>query len=193
MHCEHCGKPIPDNTGLCEDCMQSFIKAENYSENSADYRKPALNTHLGLGGVICIILTVMCLGLFLSLLPAMEDSKVDADILTAKSIHNAILSAMMDPEIVNKEEYFKDFEALKHEFDLTQCRTDDNCILSEAADRLGIENFYELRSQLRSSGATGRILVTVSNWTEVQVVLEGTKMRHEPRTEITICNESETR
>ncbi|MBR3734817.1 MAG: hypothetical protein IKN07_02970, partial [Lachnospiraceae bacterium] len=49
------------------------------------------------------------------------------------------------------------------------------CILAGAAEILGVEDLRELRDRIKSSGATGRILVTLTGPRQVWVVIEGTK------------------
>ncbi len=107
--------------------------------------------------------------------PWIQEAYSSGDTQVANSVHTAILTAMMDPEITNREDYDEDLNALTTEFDITQYTGDENCILAGAAKILGVEDLHTLSGQIRSRGATGRILVTVRGPKEVWVVVEGTK------------------
>ena len=114
-----------------------------------------------------------------------ELCKVIDDRKLADSIHTAVLTSLMDPEIMNNHKYAEDFEELTTEMDITQYWGDGNCILVETTKILGLDNLYQLRGKFKSSGATGRVLVTVTAPHSVRVVLEGTQM---DEGEITVGN-----
>ena len=115
-----------------------------------------------------------------------NNSKVAADTQLADSVHTAVLTGMMDPEIVNRKEYNEDYAALMTPVDITQYTgtEEENVILWGAAQILGVEDLHELSDMLKSSGATGRIFVTITAPNRVEVVLEGTDDGH--GSEITI-------
>ncbi len=101
-------------------------------------------------------------------------SRVSADTQLADSIHTAVLTAMMDPEIVNREDYNDAFYELMQGIDITSYTGDENGILQGAAEILGVEDLHELSGQIKSSGATGRIWVTAIESYRIEVVIEGT-------------------
>jgi hypothetical protein len=117
-----------------------------------------------------------------------NNSKVAADTQLADSVHTAVLTGMMDPEIVNRKEYNEDYIALTTQTDITQYTgtEEENVILWGAAQILGEEDLHDLSDRIHSSGATGRILVTIIGDFNVEVVLEGTDDGY--GSEITIRN-----
>lgn len=106
--------------------------------------------------------------------PYIQESKVSADMHLADSIHTAILTSIMDPEIQSMKKFPGDYDALTEEFDITQYTGDENCILAGAAEILDVDDLHDLGNRLRSRGATGRILVTITGPMKVQVRVEGT-------------------
>ncbi len=103
-----------------------------------------------------------------------NSSKVASDTMVADSVHTAVLTAMFDPEVVNRKEYIDSENALKTATDITSCPIGDNVILDAAAEILGLNDLSELSDQLRSNGATGRVFVTITGNNSVRVVIEGT-------------------
>ncbi|MBR1472532.1 MAG: hypothetical protein IJ600_12945 [Lachnospiraceae bacterium] len=108
-----------------------------------------------------------------------DNSKYSADVQLADSIYTAVLTAMMDPEIVNSWDYNDAFEDMSNGIDLTECSRWDNSILGGAAEILGIkDDFYELKDMIKSSGATGRIWVTIESPHSLSVEIEGLSDRY---------------
>ena len=185
MYCERCGKPLSEYTGNCEFCknypkIMTEIAASNAGViKPSDIRERKHTMPVGLAVTIIIIVLILGISIVRELLIDMDRNleypRVSADMQLADNIHTAILTAMLDPEIVNKQGYLDDYNALTTEFDITQYRGDENCILAGAAEILGVEDFRELRDRIKSSGATGRILVTLTGPRQVWVVIEGTK------------------
>lgn len=114
-----------------------------------------------------------------------ELCKVIEDRKLAESVHTAVLTSLMDPEIANNSKYAEAFEALTTETDITQYWGDGNCILTKTVEVLDLDSLCQLRGMLKSSGATGHILVTLTGPHNVYVVLEGTKT---DEGEITVSN-----
>lgn len=183
MYCERCGKPLSEYTGNCEFCKNySKIMTEIAASNAGVVkpydmreRKQSLPVWAKVTMIIIALIFVICIvrEWMIQTDRSIEYSRVSADTQLADNIHTAVLTAMMDPEIVNKKEYLDDFNALTTEFDITQYRGDENCILAGAAEILGVEDLHELRDEIRSSKATGRILVTLTGPRHVWVVIEG--------------------
>ena len=103
-----------------------------------------------------------------------NSSRISADTLLADSIHTAILTAMLDPEIVYLPDYEDDLNALMTPVDITAYTGDENVLLWGARDILGEKDLRDLSDRLVSPGATGRIWVAVTGPCSVCVVLEGT-------------------
>ena len=103
-----------------------------------------------------------------------ESSKVSADTQLADSVHTAVLTALFTPEIVNNPSFNVDYKDLTAPVDITQYTGEENVILGEAALILGVDDLHELSDRIKSAGATGRILVTITGPNNVKVVLEGT-------------------
>ena len=106
--------------------------------------------------------------------PGIQETRISYDTQLADAVHTAVLMAITDQQIAEKKEYKEDFETLRNETDITQYQEDENCILKGAAGILGVNDLNELRSMIRSKGATGRILVKIYGTEQVQVVIEGT-------------------
>ncbi len=113
-----------------------------------------------------------------------QRSKVAADTQLADSIHTAVLTSMMDPEIVNRKDYNDAIYELEQGIDITQYTGDENGVLWGTAEILGVDDLHELSDQIKSAGATGRIWVTVTGSYNLEVVIEGTDCGN--GTEITV-------
>ncbi|MBR3515165.1 MAG: hypothetical protein IKO10_02330 [Lachnospiraceae bacterium] len=130
---------------------------------------------------ISVAIIVLCVGgiggaiIICDNAPYMQKSRSSSDNQLADSVHTAVLTAMMDPEIMKKEEYTEDLAELANEIDITKYTGEENCILAGALKVLWVEDFQELGEMIRSRGATGRILVTAYGPNKVRVVIEGTE------------------
>ena len=173
MICENCGRPgvSSRNGGVCEFCGQV-----------QEVRTPEENMKRGIGMILGGILLILGTGWFAVKSfendPARLASISGHDTQMADSIHTAVLTAILDPEIKAKKEYAEDFAVLTEKFDITECQIGENCILDEAARIMYLDDFRTLRDQLRSKDATGRIWVTVtehkdSEFPSLEVVLDG--------------------
>ncbi len=173
MYCNHCGKLLSDYSGICKSCN----KFTDISGGDPVYDAYILAQKQKLrSSLVCSLFVVFVVFIIFMVQTEtlIQASKVSEDMRLADSIHTAILTSMMDPEIKNMENYPEDFNALTKEFDITQYTSDKNCILAGTADVLDIDNLHILSSRLKSRGATGRILVTICDPTHVQVRVEGT-------------------
>ncbi len=176
MYCEHCGKLLSDYTGICKSCNKITDISNGdpvYDAYRMAQKKKSRDTF------VCVFFAVLALDILLSAIivhddPYWQESKVSADMQLADSIHTAILTSIMDPEIQSMKKFPGDYDALTKEFDITQYTGDENCILAGAAEILDVDDLHDLGSRLRSRGATGRILVTICDPTHVQVRVEGT-------------------
>jgi hypothetical protein len=87
------------------------------------------------------------------LIKYIEKSKVSSDTQAADSIHTAVLTAMMDPEVVNRSEYNANFAAYQTATSATELKTSGqaNVIASAAGEILG-GSF--VTTQLKSTNAS---------------------------------------
>lgn len=176
MYCEHCGKPLSDYSGICKSCNKiTDISSGDpvYDAYRMAQKKKSHDTFI-CGFFVILAFCILISAIIVHDEPYRQESKVSADMQLADSIHTAILTSIMDPEIQSMKKFPGDYDALTEEFDITQYTGDENCILAGAAEILDMEDLHDLGSRLRSRGATGRILVTILNPTHVQVRLEGT-------------------
>lgn len=176
MYCEHCGKPLSDYSGICKSCNKiTDISSGDpvYDAYRMAQKKKSHETF------ICVFFVILAFCILISAIiahddPYWQESKVSADMQLADSIHTAILTSIMDPEIQSMKKFPGDYDALTEEFDITQYTGDENCILAGAAEILDMEDLHDLSRRLKSRGATGRILVTIIGPMQVQVRVEGT-------------------
>ena len=102
----------------------------------------------------------------------------DLKTLIANSVHTAFLTAVMDPEVVNQEDYDSNYALLKGGMEITEYsgpyKMGENSIFAAAAEILDVESFNELADMLQSSEATGRIYVTAIGDNKMRVEIEGT-------------------
>ena len=187
MYCEHCGKLLSDYTGICKSCN----KITDISGGDPVYdaymltQKNKYKKNVIFCFFCAFVIYVLFVGIMIHDDPYIQESKVSADMQVADSIHTAILTAIMDPEIRSMKNFPGDYDALTEEFDITEYSGNENCILAGTAKLLDIDDLHELSSQLKSRGATGRILVKITGPMKVQVRVEGT-YHSETGEEITI-------
>ena len=98
------------------------------------------------------------------------------DQFLADSIHSAVLTGMMDPEVVMSAdtETKECLDSLNTGIDLCSLDGEDNMFLDTVKWILDIDDFSELSSMVKSSGFTGRIWVVSESGNRVSVEIEGT-------------------
>ncbi|MBR6156988.1 MAG: hypothetical protein IKQ27_08515 [Lachnospiraceae bacterium] len=108
---------------------------------------------------------------------SIDDAKKN-DWLVADMVHTAFLTAMMDPEVVNKSDYNDSIDVFKDRMEITGYSAynemEDNSIMQAAAEILDVKTFGSLSYQLRSTEATGKIYVTFVEGSRVRVEIDGT-------------------
>ena len=109
--------------------------------------------------IVIAIMAILVGVLAPQLIKYIEKSKVSADPQAADSVHTAVLTAMMDPEVVNQSNYNSSFTALSSGASATTLTsTSSNPISSAAGEILG------------GSFATGQLKSTHASDISFQVV-----------------------
>jgi len=106
--------------------------------------------------IIVIAIMAILVGVMApQLIKYIEKSKVSADTQLADSVHTAILTAMMDPEVVNNSKYNSSaFASVNGSGDASKLVTTD-IVGSAALEILGVNNGTELAGSLRSTRVGG--------------------------------------
>ena len=126
--------------------------------------------------IIVIAIMAILVGVMApQLIKYIEKSKVSADTQLADSVHTAVLTAMMDPEVVNQSNYNSAFTALSSATNATTLSTSTtgNPISSAAGEILG-GSFNN--GDLKSTGATNISFQIVGN-NKVSVWVQGSDSR----------------
>ena len=126
--------------------------------------------------IIVIAIMAILVGVMApQLIKYIEKSKVSADTQAADSIHTAVLTAMMDPEVVNESAYNNDFKAYESATSATNLKTvgAGNVIGSAAGEILG-GSF--VTTQLKSTNASDISFQIVGN-NKVSVWVAGSDSR----------------
>ena len=126
--------------------------------------------------IIVIAIMAILVGVMApQLIKYIEKSKVSADTQAADSIHTAVLTAMMDPEVVNESAYNNDFKAYESATSATALKavSGGNVIGSAAGEILG-GSF--VTTQLKSTNATDISFQIVGN-NKVSVWVAGSDSR----------------
>ena len=125
--------------------------------------------------IIVIAIMAILVGVMApQLIKYIEKSKVSADTQLADSVHTAVLTAMMDPEIVNWTGYNSEFKTYTNGMINvnTLNTTTAGSIASGACEVLGVNTGSEVTGSLKSTGANGvEFRVTGNN--RVSVVVTG--------------------
>ena len=101
--------------------------------------------------IIVIAIMAILVGVMApQLIKYIEKSKVSADTQLADSVHTAILTAMMDPEVVNSSKYNNSAVIKTGVHDVTILTTSD-VVGSAALEVLGVTNASDLAKSLRST------------------------------------------
>ena len=125
--------------------------------------------------IIVIAIMAILVGVMApQLIKYIEKSKVSADTQAADSVHTAVLTAMMDPEVVNKSNYNSSFSALSSGAAATSLTsTSSDPICSAAGEILG-GSFAN--TDLKSTGASTISFKIVGN-NKVSVWVPGSDSR----------------
>ena len=126
--------------------------------------------------IIVIAIMAILVGVMApQLIKYIEKSKVSAETQAADSVHTAVLTAMMDPEVVNESAYNNDFKAYESATSATALKavSGGNVIGSAAGEILG-GSF--VTTQLKSTNATDISFQIVGN-NKVSVWVAGSDSR----------------
>jgi prepilin-type N-terminal cleavage/methylation domain-containing protein len=105
--------------------------------------------------IIVIAIMAILVGVMApQLIKYIEKSKVSADTQLADSVHTAILTAMMDPEVVNNSQYANS-PLVSAGAGSAHDITSGDVVGSAALEILGVSNSTDLASSLRSTKTTG--------------------------------------
>lgn len=125
--------------------------------------------------IIVIAIMAILVGVMApQLIKYIEKSKVSADTQLADSVHTAVLTAMMDPEIVNFTGYNAEFKTYTTGmYDVKSLTTaSKGSIASGACEILGVKSGSDVVSSLKSTGANG-VKFQVTGTNRVSVVVTG--------------------
>ena len=127
--------------------------------------------------IIVIAIMAILVGVMApQLIKYIEKSKVSADTQAADSVHTAVLTAMMDPEIVNVSSYNSEFKNYQTAGSVANLSTQSGTIGSAALEILGVTNGSEVTGSLKSTGATDVQFQIVGN-NKVSVWVPGSDSR----------------
>ena len=127
--------------------------------------------------IIVIAIMAILVGVMApQLIKYIEKSKVSADTQAADSVHTAVLTAMMDPEIVNVSTYNSEFKNYQSGQSVTALSTGSGTIGSAALEILGATAGGDVTGSLKSTGATDIQFKIVGN-NKVSVWVPGSDSR----------------
>ena len=127
--------------------------------------------------IIVIAIMAILVGVMApQLIKYIEKSKVSADTQAADSVHTAVLTAMMDPEIVNVSTYNSEFKNYQSGQSVTALSTGSGTIGSAALEILGATAGGDVTGSLKSTGATDIQFKIVGN-NKVSVWVSGSDSR----------------
>ena len=125
--------------------------------------------------IIVIAIMAILVGVMApQLIKYIEKSKVSADTQAADAVHTAILTAMMDPEVVNKQGY-NSSSVLTSAMSVTGL-TNTDVIGSAALEILGESTGAAVNKRLKSTNATDIKFAVVGN-NKVSVWVSGSDSR----------------
>ena len=126
--------------------------------------------------IIVIAIMAILVGVMApQLIKYIEKSKVSSDTQAADAVHTAILTAMMDPEVVNHSGYNGNFSSLQTAQSVTSLNT-GNPIDSAALEILGESTGAAVNKRLKSTNATDIKFAVVGN-NKVSVWVAGSDSR----------------
>ena len=127
--------------------------------------------------IIVIAIMAILVGVMApQLIKYIEKSKVSADTQAADSVHTAVLTAMMDPEIVNVSTYNSEFANYQGGQSVTALSTASGTIGSAALEILGATAGADVTGSLKSTGASDIQFQIVGN-NKVSVWVPGSDSR----------------
>ena len=179
MYCPHCKKEVAGNDGVCEDCGDILMSSggEYVGKKRIKTRELGHLPRYMIGDIVGLILMgLIFLGIYLGWrheYPYILKNRANYTMQLADSVHTTMLMAMMDEDLKKNPEFDSDLQELTTEFDITECRRGENCVLDRMADIYAIEEFDQLKNRVNYPHATKRIMVTVTGENKVTVRIEG--------------------
>ena len=126
--------------------------------------------------IIVIAIMAILVGVMApQLIKYIEKSKVSADTQAADAVHTAILTAMMDPEVVNTSTYNSEFSSYGTGQSISGVSTGSGTIGSAALEILG-DSGSNITGSLKSTGASDICFKIVGN-NKVSVWVPGSDSR----------------
>ncbi len=122
--------------------------------------------------VAVVILALLAVGGYFGV-RYIDDQNYKSDIQLAKAIKTAVVTGMMDPDTYDDEDSLDFIEDVSDgkSFDITKWKASENYFTKDVAEILSIKEYSDLKNEIKTKGATGKIFVTiVSN--EVMVEIE---------------------
>ena len=129
--------------------------------------------------IIVIAIMAILVGVMApQLIKYIEKSKVSSDTQAADTVHSAVLTAMMDPEVVNQSSYNTDFAAYESATSVISGLSTGNVIGSAAREILGYDSTHTITKDdlVKSTGATDIMFQIVGN-NKVSVWVPGSDSR----------------
>ncbi len=126
--------------------------------------------------IIVIAIMAILVGVMApQLIKYIEKSKVSADTQLADSVHTAVLTAMMDPEIVNFSTYNAEYGSYTTGKGITEVSTTSGTIGSGALEILGVSTAAAVNSSIKSTTTAGAgVSFQVTGTNRVSVWITGT-------------------
>ncbi len=126
--------------------------------------------------IIVIAIMAILVGVMApQLIKYIEKSKVSADTQLADSVHTAVLTAMMDPEIVNKSSYNNEYAGYTKDTEIIKVSTTAGTIGSGALEILGVSDAKAINSSIKSTTENGAgVHFQVTGTNRVSVWIKGT-------------------
>ena len=177
MYCPHCKKEVAGNDGVCENCGDLLMSSEGEDVGKGIKKKYGvmgfLRDHI-VGLILLGLIMTLAIGcVWSNMEPAILKTKAAYAAQLADAVHESMLMAMKDEELMRNEEFESDLQALTTEFDITSSKLGENCILDYAANVLGVDDYKQLKKFVKYPHATKRIMVTVAGENKVTVRIEG--------------------
>ncbi len=105
--------------------------------------------------IIVIAIMAILVGVMApQLIKYIEKSKVSADTQVADSVHTAVLTAMMDPEVVNNTSYQTEWTALSNGAKNVTDLSSSSPIGSAALEIMDLTTGSDIANDLKSAGAS---------------------------------------
>jgi prepilin-type N-terminal cleavage/methylation domain-containing protein len=128
--------------------------------------------------IIVIAIMAILVGVMApQLIKYIEKSKVSADTQLADTVHSALLTAMMDPEVVNNTNYNNEYSSYTNAKAVsTLSNSATTPIASSALEIMGVSNASDVDGSVKSTinGGDGKVSFMITTSNSVSVWIPGT-------------------